>query len=40
MPGMKILGELPGPIEFVAMGHLAVDFRDGERALGGAAAYS
>jgi hypothetical protein len=36
---MKILGELPGPIEFVAMGHVALDLRDGERVLGGAAAY-
>ncbi len=36
---MEIRGQLPGPIEFVAIGHVAVDLRDGERVLGGAAAY-
>jgi pfkB family carbohydrate kinase len=39
MRGMKSRGELPRPIDFVAMGHLAVDYRNGERFLGGAAAY-
>jgi hypothetical protein len=36
---MEIRGELSGPIEFVAVGHLAVDLRKRERTLGGAAAY-
>jgi hypothetical protein len=36
---MEIRGELVRPIDFVAVGHLAVDLRNGERALGGAAAY-
>jgi hypothetical protein len=36
---MEIRGKLSGPIEFVAVGHLAVDLRNGERTLGGAAAY-
>ena len=40
MPGVDKSGVAPGPINFVAIGHLAVDYRNGERVLGGAAAYS
>jgi sugar/nucleoside kinase (ribokinase family) len=40
MPIVETRGKLPGPIDFVAVGHLAVDYRDGERVLGGAVAYS
>jgi len=40
MPGVETRGVAPGAIDFVAIGHLAVDYRNGERVLGGAAAYS
>jgi sugar/nucleoside kinase (ribokinase family) len=40
MHSMEVRGELPGEIDFVAVGHLAVDYRDGERVLGGSAAYA
>ena len=36
---METLGRAGGKIEFVAVGHLAVDVRNGRRILGGAAAY-
>jgi hypothetical protein len=39
-PVMKVKGRLDRPIEFLAAGHLAVDYREGRRTLGGAAAYS
>ncbi len=37
---MERHGRLEKEIEFVAVGHLAIDRRDGRRTLGGAAAYS
>ncbi len=37
---MPVRGKLGRPVDFVGVGHLAVDLRDGERALGGAAAYA
>jgi 1D-myo-inositol 3-kinase len=37
---MDVVGRLDRPIEFLAVGHLAVDYRQGRRILGGAAAYS
>jgi sugar/nucleoside kinase (ribokinase family) len=37
---MPIRGKLGRPVDFVGVGHVAVDFRDGERVLGGAAAYA
>ncbi len=37
---MPIRGKLGRPVDFVGVGHLAVDYRDGERLLGGAAAYA
>jgi 1D-myo-inositol 3-kinase len=37
---MKIRGQTNGPVEFIAVGHLAVDRLGDERALGGAAAYA
>ena len=36
---METLGRAERKIEFVAVGHLAVDYRNGHRFLGGAAAY-
>jgi hypothetical protein len=39
-PVMEVEGRLDRPIEFLAVGHLAVDYREGRRVLGGAAAYS
>ena len=37
---MPIRGKRGRPVDFVGVGHLAVDYRDGERLLGGAAAYA
>ena len=37
---MPVRGKLGRPVDFVGVGHLAIDFRDGERVLGGAAAYA
>ena len=35
-----VRGELGRPIDFIGVGHLAIDYRNGERTLGGAAAYA
>lgn len=40
MPLVEIRGEHRRPIEFLAVGHLAVDLREGRRVLGGASAFS
>lgn len=37
---MKSKGQQERPVEFVSVGHLAVDLHNGSRVLGGAAAYS
>ncbi len=37
---MPIRGGHGQPVDFVGVGHLAIDYRDGERVLGGAAAYA